>query len=215
MYSYLWMWRMSTIAAKWAFLVVVLRASFMISFHSLSTAAFASGINIAWSERSFAHYLVFLRLPSLRDRSPESSEPYVTLASRDSLSRTASGICTPFFPSSHLRASRPRWVSKVSRRIFVPQIRCVARRDNMCLLLTFKENQVKSFRRIFSSERIGAQSCNTIQNSVLLLQYQYMFWLFQISSRRQAICDLDVMSFEFCQSLPGPHVSSQRSCSIM
>ena len=52
---------------------------FMTSFHSLSTAAFASGINIARSERSFAHSLGFPRLASLRERPPESSEPYVVL----------------------------------------------------------------------------------------------------------------------------------------
>ena len=36
--------------------------------YSLSTAAFASGINSAWDERYFAHALGFPRLASLRDR---------------------------------------------------------------------------------------------------------------------------------------------------
>ena len=72
---YFWNSRMSINATKWTFLVVVLCAS----FHSFSTAAFASGINIAWSERSFAHTLNFPRQVSLRDRSPELSEPFVTL----------------------------------------------------------------------------------------------------------------------------------------
>ena len=52
---------------------------FITSFHSFSTAAFTSGINIAWGERSFAHTLDFLRQASLKDRSPELSEPFVTL----------------------------------------------------------------------------------------------------------------------------------------
>ena len=52
---------------------------FATSFHSFSTAAFACGINIAWGERSFAHTLSFPRQVSLRDRSPELSEPFVTL----------------------------------------------------------------------------------------------------------------------------------------
>ena len=39
------------------------------SFHSLSTAAFSSGINIAWSERSVIHTLGFPRHASLKDRS--------------------------------------------------------------------------------------------------------------------------------------------------
>ena len=33
----------------------VLCAFFMTSFHSFSIVAFASGINIAWGERSFIH----------------------------------------------------------------------------------------------------------------------------------------------------------------
>ena len=41
---------------------------FLTSFHSLSTAAFASGITIAWGERYFAHSLGFPRLASLRER---------------------------------------------------------------------------------------------------------------------------------------------------
>ena len=52
---------------------------YITSFHSFSTAAFTSGINIAWGERSFAHTLDFLRQASLKDRSPELSEPFVTL----------------------------------------------------------------------------------------------------------------------------------------
>ena len=52
---------------------------FITSFHSFSTAAFASGINIAWCERSFAHTLGFPRQASLTDRYPELSEPFVTL----------------------------------------------------------------------------------------------------------------------------------------
>ena len=64
--------------------------------------------------------LGFPRHASLRDRSPESSEPHVTLDSRSSLTKTTFGVRTAFFPGSHLR--------------LVSQIRCAARRDNMCLL---------------------------------------------------------------------------------
>ena len=48
----------------------------------------------------------FPRHASLRNRSPQSSEPYVTLDSRCSLNRTTFGVHTPFFSSSHLRVSR-------------------------------------------------------------------------------------------------------------
>ena len=41
------------------------------------------------------------------------------------------------------------------------------------LAFTFKGNLVKSFLEIFSSERIRAQSCNRVLNSVLFLQYEY------------------------------------------
>ena len=50
--------------------------------------------------------LGFPRHASLRDRSPESSEPYVTLDSRSSLTRTTFGVHTSFFQGSHLRVSR-------------------------------------------------------------------------------------------------------------
>ena len=42
----------------------------------------------------------------LWDRSPDSSEPFVTLDSRSSLIRTTFGVHTSFFPGSHLRVSR-------------------------------------------------------------------------------------------------------------
>ena len=73
--------QMSINATKWTFLVVVFACLFTTSFHSFSTASFASGINIAWSERSFTHTLGFPRQASRRDRCPELSEPYVTLGS--------------------------------------------------------------------------------------------------------------------------------------
>ena len=84
----------------------------------MSTVAFASGINIAYGGKSLAHTLGFPRQASLRDRSPESSEPFGTLGSfvctpRDSLSRTISGVCTSFFPSPHLRVFRTPRVSRL------------------------------------------------------------------------------------------------------
>ena len=117
--------------------------------------------------------LSFPRHASLRDRSPESSEPYVTLDSRSSLNRTTFGVRTSFFPSPHLRVSR-------TLRIFSGLLEEFCPTDTLCretrqhvLAFTFRENKVKSFLEIFSSERIRAQSCNKVQNSVLSLQYQY------------------------------------------
>ena len=58
--------------------------------------------------------LGFPRHASLRDRSPESSEPYVTLDSRSSLIRTTFGVHTSFFLGSHLRVSRTSRILRVT-----------------------------------------------------------------------------------------------------
>ena len=75
--------------------------------------------------------LGFLRHASLRDRSPESSEPHATLDSRSSLIRTTFGVHTSFFPGSHLRVSCTDQILRFTRRILSHN---AARRDNMCLL---------------------------------------------------------------------------------
>ena len=54
------------------------------------------------------------------------------------------------------------------------------------LAFTFKGNQVKNFLEIFSSERIGAESCNKVQNipsfpatsKQFKLFLPQIFWLF-------------------------------------
>ena len=112
---------------------------FTTSLHSLSTAASASGINIALVERFFAHTLRFPSQASLRDRSPELCEPFVTLGSF---------VCTPEirwaeqYPKFILLSSAVHtWEYLVLPRFegysknFVPQTRRVAKRDNMRLFL--------------------------------------------------------------------------------
>ena len=93
--------------------------------------------------------LGFQRHASLRDRSPESSEPYVTLDSRSSLNRTTFGVHTSFFPSSHLRVSCTPRILRFTGRIFISQIRCAARRDNMCLLSPSEKVRWRAFLRSF------------------------------------------------------------------
>ena len=61
--------------------------------------------------------LGFPKHASLRHRSPESSEPYVTLDSRSSPIRTTFGVHTSFFPGSHLRVSRTPQTFGVTWRI--------------------------------------------------------------------------------------------------
>ena len=82
--------------------------------------------------------LGFRRHASLRDRSPASSEPYVTLDSRSSLNRTTFGTYSflPRFPLESISYS-PDF--EVYLKNFVSQIRCDARRDNV-LAVTFREN---------------------------------------------------------------------------
>ena len=65
--------------------------------------------------------LGFPKHASLRDRSPESSEPHVTLDSLSSLTRTTFGVHTSFFPSSHLKVSRTPRVFRVLLEEFVSQ----------------------------------------------------------------------------------------------
>ena len=74
------------------------------------------------------------KISSTNSHAGQYKEPYVTLDSRSSLIRTTFGVHTSFFPSSHLRVSRtPRTFEGYLKNI-VSQIRCAARRDNMCLL---------------------------------------------------------------------------------
>ena len=80
-YMYFWICRCPSMQQSGLSLLLFFACFFTTSFHSFSTATFASGINIAWSERSFTHTLGFPRQASRRDRCPELSEPYVTLGS--------------------------------------------------------------------------------------------------------------------------------------
>ena len=112
--------------------LLFLCAFFMTSFHSFSIVAFSSGINTVWEDLLFL-LLGFLRHASLRDRSPESSEPYVTLDSRSSLTRTTFGVHTSFFPCSHLRVSR-------CSTNFCPTCKLCRETRQRVLAFTFREN---------------------------------------------------------------------------
>ena len=119
--------------------LLLLWAFFMTSFHSFSIVSFASGMNIAWDEKSF---VCASRFPeaSLRDRYPESSEPYVTLDSRSSLNRTTFGVHTSFSQVHTWEYLVLTRVLSLPWRVFVSQIRCAARRDNVCLPSLSKKN---------------------------------------------------------------------------
>ena len=95
---------------------------------------------LLWVKDLFGHTLGLLKQASLRDRSPESSEPFATLGScvhilficgytRDSQSRKISELCSSFLPIPHLRASRTSRVTGSKK--FVPQTRRVTRQDSV------------------------------------------------------------------------------------
>ena len=107
MYSYFWMWRMCINATTWTFLI------FRFGVPSLWPPFIPFPLSPLHLESTLLGVKDLLfRLPnfpkhaSLGDRSPESSEPYVTLDSQCSLNRTTFRVRTSFFPGSHLRVSR-------------------------------------------------------------------------------------------------------------
>ena len=107
MYSYFWMWRMSINAAKWTCLIFCFYVpSLWPPFIPFPLSLFASGVNIAWDERSFIHTSRFPEA-CVSERPPESSEPYVTLdSSKFRWTEPHSEFILLPFPSSHLRVSR-------------------------------------------------------------------------------------------------------------
>ena len=98
---------MSINAQKWTLLAFLLScAFFMTSFHSFYIVVLHLKSTLLGLKDLLFIHLGFPRHASRRDRSPESSEPYVTLDSRSSLIRTTLGVDTSFYPGSHLRVSR-------------------------------------------------------------------------------------------------------------
>ena len=101
--------------------------------------------------------LGFPRHASLRDRSPESSEPYVTLNSRSSLIRTTFGVHSYFFlPRFTLESiSYSPDFQLLLEEVCLADTLCRETRQRV-LAFTFTRNQVKSFLEIFF---IGTNSC--------------------------------------------------------
>ena len=75
-----------------------------------------------------------LGLKDLRDRSPESSVPYVTLDSPSSLIRPTFGVHTSFFPGSNLRVPRTHPIFRVTWRILSHRY-AVLRDETTCACL--------------------------------------------------------------------------------
>ena len=166
-----------------------------------------------------------------RGRSPEMAAHFIcvytlriSVYTWDSLSRTTSGVCTSFFPSPHLRASRtPRVVGLLEE--FFPQKRHVARRDSTrqlspenkwikwrAFFRSFHRNEfvyqvvilhrIQSFPefcfRHFGSCYFGTTVSRMHVREHCLLHGIAVFRLrSQFLSMRQAMYDLNVMSSEF------------------
>ena len=101
-----------------------------------------------WNQYFSFVFLGFPRHASLRDRSPESSVPYVTFNSRSSLIRTTFGVHASFFPSSHLRVSCTPRTFRVTWRILSHRY-AAPRDETMCLLSPSEKNRWKAFLRSF------------------------------------------------------------------
>ena len=150
MYSYFWTRRMSINATKWTFLILCfLSAFFNTSFHSFSIVASAPGKILLGVQDLSLILQSFPKHASLRDRIsrvfwtirnsriPEVrwSEPqseFILLSSQVTLESIS---YSPGF--------------EVYLKKFVSQIRCAARRDNMCLPSPSKKIKWKAFLRSF------------------------------------------------------------------
>ena len=148
-------------------LLLFLCAFFMTSFHFVSIVAFASGINIAWNERSFV----------FASRFPEAC------VSEKQISRIFWTICNSWFPKfAELNNIRNSYFFllrfslesilyspdfEVYLNNFVSQIRCAARRNNIRLLSPSEKFKWRAFLRSFHRNEFLALSCNNVQNYVL------------------------------------------------
>ena len=122
---------------------------------SFSIVALKSVIIIAWNERSFV-LLGFPRHASLRDRSPESFEPYVTLDASKFAEQNNIWGSYSFLPRFSLESIPYSPDFLVYLKNFFSQIRCAARRDNMCLLSPWKKIR---WRALSWDLFIGTNSC--------------------------------------------------------
>ena len=151
----------------------------MTSFHSLSTAAFGSGINIAWGERSFCTYFRFPEASisekhisrlvwDIRDsRFLCVYSLHLLVHPRPAVQKDIRSLCTSFCPSSHLRASRTPQVLGVQDTL------CRETRQHApAFTLKIRKLSRELFRSVHRDEFVH-QNCNTTQkNSVFPLQYQ-------------------------------------------
>ena len=89
----------------------------------------------------------------------------IRVYTRDSLSRS-SGVCTSFFPGSHLSVSRTLQGLRVTRRVLSHRY-ATSLDETACASLHLRNKKIRwrAFIQIFSLERLGVSRCDTTQNS--------------------------------------------------
>ena len=156
MYLYFWMWRMAVNATKWTFL------TFCFCVPSLDLLSFVFHWHFfIWNQHclgwkiSYSYFVVSRGMRLWETRSQPHSE-FILLSSQVQIWEY---LVLPGF-----------W--GLLEEFCLTDTLCRETRQRV-LAFTFKENYVKSFLEIFSSERFFAKNCNKVQNSVLSLQYHY------------------------------------------
>ena len=174
-----------------------LSAFFTIFFHSFSIVAFASGINIAWGERSFIHTF---RFPEASVSERQVSRIVWTIRNSRFHNIHVLFVCTLphwcvhprfaeqnniwslyfFLPKFSLEISRTPQVWGLLEEFCPTDTPCPQTRQHaLNFHLRNKKIKWRAFFQTFLLERIRVPSCNTTQNSACLLQYQYKWILLQ------------------------------------
>ena len=192
MHLYFWMWRMSTNATKWTYLAFCFCAFFMTSFDSFFTIAFASGINIAWSKRSYVH----------SSRFPEAC------VSERQISRVFWTIHNSRFPKfAEQDNSRSSSLESVSyspdfqgySKNVVSQIRCAARRDNVRLFSPLRKIGWRaSLRSLHRNDFVGK----------VVIQSRIPSFPWEINTT-EFVSASDVLAFPILIQVVQPHVNGR------
>ena len=173
MYSYCRMWRISISAAKWTFLTFCFCVpSLWHPFIPFPSSLFHLESTLFGMRDLLFVLLGFPGHASLRDISPESSEPFVTLDSSKFAEKNHIRSSHLFLPKFTLESISYSLVFRGYLKNFVSQIRCAARRDIMCLLSPSEKSSEELSWDLF----IGENSCVRLYWNTEFrpsLQYQY------------------------------------------
>ena len=159
-----------------------------------------SGVSLSFIFECLLYDLLSFLTSRFPDRSPESSEPYVTLGFRSSLNGATFGVHTSFFPDSHVRVSRTHRILQGLLEEFLSHRYAVPRDETTCACFHL-QRELRAFLRSFHwnefvrkdviKYRVPSFPAISIQLHLFLPR---MFWLFShpltasyISSRRSFV----------------------------